>query len=397
MLKLIKYKNFLNKFYPTSQSKKILFYFIKFIYKYLFIFSNQKLESKKCDILFLFGYEQELYRTQKLYSLLESKGFDVQHDFFSKKRFLDTKLKIKGIDTRLITEAVDAKYLIDKYSPTIVITFSHNSIISPLLKENINSIGGKLINISHAVLGDSYEFTMFDFDYYFIFGESSYRNALNNKNRFGDTKLIKVGSSFLPSKLDNIPYYRSKNILFFSTWLAESVKSTLIKNAEIVIEWAKKNPEYTLYIKLHHLENPEFIRNLSLGIKNIIILEKSTNMIEALEKVSIVITSWSNASIEAAVGKKPVVIVNSSNIVDNYLYLESFFDKRCQNSLELHSIIEKVYTNYDEYMNKCKDFVAFHYHTTRNVNNNIVSYIESIYNGKEDFDYINIKGNFDEE
>ena len=390
------YKKFLSEYYPTTLIKKTTFYLVKLFFKLLNYHSNKKIISNKADILFLYGYKEELKRTMSLRSHLESKGFNVKYDYFSKKRFIREKLNTKRIPINLFLETMDAKYLIKKYSPKVVITFSHNSVVSPLLKKYLNEINGKLVNIAHAVLGDGHEFSMFNFDYYFIFGKSSYKNALKNTNRFGNTKLILSGSIFLSETFDQVTFTKDKNVLFFSTWLAESVKDELIINAKTTIQWAKENPEYTLFIKLHHHEDPLLITQLSKGIRNIIILNKSTSMFDALNKVSLVITSWSNAAIEAALAKKPVVMVNASNSPDNYLHIEKYFLNRCQNPNEIQSSIETILSNYSFYQERCVEFTSFHYYHKASVNKFISSCIQSIINNKIDFDYIDIKENFNE-
>ena len=391
---IINYKNKLKEQYPVSFFKTWLFIVVKFVFKIINYFFRTTVEREKCDVLVMCAYNQEVVRTKNLRSKLTSQGLEVCYDLYSKKRFIKERVSSRGINLNLLVEESDVRYLIEKYSPKIIITFSHNSVYSSLLRNYLNDKGGKLINIAHAVIGQTHEFSMFDFDYYFIFGKSSIEGAMRSTLRFGNTNLILSGSIFLPENLKYVKSIKNKNILFFSTWLAESVKDELMNNAKIVVRWAKKHSDYQLFIKLHHHEDPSFISELCKGVKNIVILNKSTSMVDALTNVSIVITSWSNAAIEAAVASKPIVIVNSSNVKDDYLKLEDFFQKRSQHSEKLHEAIKNVLLNYDSYVLRCHEFVRFHYFHQTGVTDFISKIIKEIFEDKEPINTIPIQGNF---
>ena len=395
--KLKQYKFFLNEHAPIGILRKSLFGLIKFIYGNIPLYAK-KINAKNTDvdILLVCGYEKEIERTKKLYDQLIQKGFRVECEVISKRRFLLHGLfnKPKGISSVFLLEATESNYIVQKYQPKILITFTHNSIISSFFRDDMSAVGGKYINIAHAVLGSEHQFSMFDFDYYFIYGQSSLENIKQNNNRFGSTRLIKTGSIFFPVELSTIPYKKSKNVLFFSTWLPDFVRDILVDNANIVIDWAKEHPDYTLYIKMHHLEDPEFIKGLATGIKNIVILDKSVSMIDALTNVSIVLTSWSNASIEAASANRPVVVVNNSDILDNYLHFEKYFLQRCKSTVELHNSIEKVLTDYEYFIGQCEKFTSFHLEYQRDSLDYIVYCIEEVYSDREVFDFVETDENF---
>ncbi len=158
------------------------------------------------------------------------------------------------------------------------------------------------------------------------------------------------------------------------------------------MDWIKVHPEYNLFIKLHPVEKGDYVRNTVKDIKNVQVLDKKTTIKEALKEVSMVIIPWSAASVEAALVRRPSVVVNHKPydkesddyvVSDKFLYLEDFFPKRATNSTELHDRIQNISNNYDHYLKKCDEFVAYHLAKTTDSTEYIAEIIDKIYNNND--------------
>lgn len=355
-----------------------------------------KPESTPCDILFL-QYAPSIPMTKGLRELLRKRGFQVRYEALSAKRvFLRRKLCKPDKTFPAALRYYDAvlKFLMRKYSPKLVCSLMDYSILSSLLKQELANRGGKYINIAHGPSNSNHAFSMFDFDYYFLFGKKSLNRLLANPVRIGNTKVVLAGSPFITSEFCLPPNYEKKNLLFFSqlqdSKFYHSDIDKLIENTRIVVQWAQQHPEFHLFIKPHPAENPQLIGKLTQGIHNITIFDKSVSMVESLRNVSLALNMFSSASIEAAVLNRPVVVVSKYDTTNDFFSFKDFFLPRATTVEELHHNIIQTFERYDEFLQKTQEFAKFHLeHTTDSVEF-IADCIESIYHGKEDFECIPI-------
>jgi hypothetical protein len=335
--------------------------------------------------------------------LLGNRGFTVCHEKLSLKRILLKKMfchtdQIFPIPLRF--DAVLAQYLVKKYTPKIVCSFTGSaaSFIRELLHEQT---GGKNIYLSHSVIPPAISYyTNFDYDYSFFFGQSSLNSVLSNSVHIGNTKVVLTGSPFIIQDFELPPNREKKNILFFSTWLLSfpesgPEKTVLLKNTEMIMQWAQLHPEFHLYVKLHPLERPEFMTNLTQGIPNITVLDKKISMLDALRNISLVLHSWSAASIEAAVLKRPMVVVNTHKSLNTHWvsvqYLSLFKDFPHASTVEeLHQGILQVFGDYERFLYRTQEFAKFHLEHTAHSLEVITDCIASIYHDEEKFPFVTV-------
>lgn len=349
-------------------------------------YSNPKISA--CEILFLHsggGIVQN--RVRFFAEHLQHRGFKIRHDAIhsAKNVIIHRLLKKHGnyLPLDLAFDSAYAEYIIEKYKPKILLTFMDCDVISFFLKEKMRNYG-KVINIAHGVSAATHRFSMFDFDYLFLLGQSSLKNISKNPVRFGSTKAILAGSIFVNENFLLPPNKEMKNILFFSSWLPPEIKNVVLRNFSIVSEYAVQHKEYDFFIKLHPLEDPTIWKKKSKGINNIHILKRNIEMKEALRGVSLVLHQWSNASLEAALLNRPSISVDVRGTIDDYLLFDHFFTPKATNAKVLHERISETFQNYDHYLKKCDAYASYHLEKRYAVDY-ICDCIESIYHGREDF------------
>lgn len=347
-----------------------------------------------CDIL-LIGYGDKM---QAVLSILEKKGLRIQRESLAAKRILANNMLAepqKSLPRSLVYYDAVAKFLVRQYQPKVVCCSLDYSPLAPFLRHELHTIGGTCINIAHAVTPAKYTCSMFDFDYYFLFGQSSLRNIYANPVRIGGTNAVLTGSPFVrPKEVLPPPNPENHNVLFFSQvkhvtshrfFYAPTHMKYLIESAEIVIQWAKAHPEFHLFVKQHPGGDEPFIHRLCRGIPNVTVLEKSVPMVEALREVALVINTASNASLEAAILNRPTVVINKSGLWQNYLAFEDFFLPAATNAKELHHNILQTFDQYDALLSRTQAFVKFHLeHITDSVKF-IADCVEAIYQDEENF------------
>jgi len=417
--KLIKYNDFIklkleNRFVYSSFDRfiKIVFYKITrlglFFLKIYAILINpflKKIDSEICDILVFPNSKNHLNRSKTIWEILENKGYKIIY-FNKNNRYLTKfifKYKVnfdKNVPYKVFFHHAFARYLTQKYKFKVICDYHNFEVSSAFIKQELKD-SQKSIFIPHGKIRNSYRHSCFTFDYYFVFGKSSVEKIKENKFRHGNTRVIKAGSAFIPPNFNRDVCTNFKNILFFSNW-AISYHPESKRGFEIVLNWAKLHPEYNLYIRLHPLEDGKYIKQQTLGIKNIIVQDKSLSLKQSLENISLTIATGSNASIEAALLNIPSVVVLDKTYIkdsedvfeaDSNFYIESFFPKRAKNADELNNRISQVYENYSFYLQQCKKYVEYHLEYTSNASKFIAETIDKIYKDKIDFPYIEIKEN----
>jgi hypothetical protein len=397
--KLLLYKQYLENlvFSPTQKLKEKITFALKwFVIRSGFFYSKPVREQ--CDVLFVHTYDTEPQRLGNLIGELRKKGLSIRHTTYSISKAIKNKELIQDSNYHSISLSIYASYvgfLMEKYNPKVLVTLENSLIISPIIKEKIKS-HGVYVNISHGVTPNQHFHTMVDFDYYFLFGKSSLRNLLNNPVRFGNSKVIFTGSPYIDyQNKENTNFAgRITKVLFFSSWFPKGEIGEVLQQVfHMVVEWAMQQPAIELLIKVHPLEDPTYVQKYVENISNIRVLDKSKGMVEALEGVQVVLNQWSNASVEAAVLGLPTVVVNPSNISDEYLYLEEFFPKRATSVSEIDQRIKEVESNYDYYKVRTKQF--FEYHLAKVEGSMFISdQIAKLHKGEELDNFVEIKEAF---
>jgi hypothetical protein len=414
--KLLSYSRYLNKIRSKgSFIKKFYYFFLYSIVIPLFrIFRNflglffTKDHIKNCDILVLGTCERDLVGSSHIWNQLTEKGYKVERTYIRKKsdffRFAIHCKPLSGIPSSLYLQACAARYFTERYQPKMLITFYSYDVLPSFLRNEMNG-KGPLVYMSHAVIPTTYIYTSFDYDYYLIFGKSSYENIQAQKIRIGHTKAICTGSPMTDKNFTLPPADpANRTLLYFSNWLiGEDPDYT--RDFEIVKEWASSNPDCKLLIKLHPLERNGFVLNTVKGLGNVSVFKPTVTLKEAVSQASVTIVSFSVASLESALLNRPVVVANfrpvdsnstDARVSDNFLHLEKYFPERAKNSDELSDRIKELFSHYDYYLEQAKKFTSYNLEYGIESGEQIVSLLETIFHGKEPILYYIINEKIEE-
>lgn len=326
--------------------------------------SDGSITPVKTDILFLHTHAGNPHRIKQITDILERQGVLVRHHVLSMKRmFAGKEFCTPGyrIHRLLYPYAAYASYIVKTYRPKMLVTMMDSHPLSSFLRREMSGIG-PYVNIAHCPSEPNHYFSMFDFDYYFVFGESSLRELQNNPIRIGSTRAIPAGSPYLSKDSITIPEdFDARSILYFSSQKPPGPLGKMLReNSKIVYDWAREHPEYRLKVKLHPLEDREYTEYLSRNAANVTILEKDIDVIEALQGVAAVIIHWSSASLEAAMMRKPIVIVNRFEIYRNFLDFPLYFPPAAASPEELSKAIDETIERYSQYVQNAERFYKHH-------------------------------------
>ncbi len=226
---LLNYHKYINCHSKVSGVKAKFKYFIskwsRLILKYISLamqYFLPEINPEPCDILVMGTCDVDINHSREVWDILAAKGYKLKKTLPQeiptyKIAFTRRVSPDRQVPAELFFHYIQAKYLVQKYSPKLVCLFYSNDVLPTFVRQEMRSTG-KTIFIPHGPHPSMYLYTSIDFDYYFSFGDGSLDSLLSNKVRFGNTKVVKTGSPMIMPDY-NLPVNRNtSNILYFSSW-----------------------------------------------------------------------------------------------------------------------------------------------------------------------------------
>ena len=335
---------------------------------------KKKKDNKKIDIL-LFQHSEKVIKLNRKIKLKTELQQDENFTLSEVPFYKPTKVIKKGllkqphsnIGLKYLFFAAYAEYIVSKYRPKLILNDRNGMLLAPFLRDALNKREGKLIQLAHATtVEDDWQFSMNDYDYYFLFGQSSYDQLIRRKLLFGNSKAVLSGSHMVDRSYAMAPLKKYNNNILLLGMGPDREKTNLAKiNYMILLNWILKNKEHKLIIKPHPRSKSEFWRNASSNNSNIKLLSKDITLSSALINSAIVISIESNAILEASLANRPIIFLNALDCKDIFS-LELFFGPRVKCTKSIDKKIKEYSKNYDLFVNKTASFSKFHLeHGTR--------------------------------
>lgn len=347
-----------------------------------------------CDVLLLHGWDGSRGRLAPVTVELERRGCTVRHHrrLGRLARFRARALSVQpGVPAAWRVDTFYARYLLDRYSPRVVVLVENYSPLVTCLRVACRG-RAILVNLAHSVMPPGDGANMFDVDYYFVFGQSSVDIARRKPVRVGTTALVQSGSFDIKSGAP--PQAGSaRTVLFFSALSAPFLQSPLVPeepkrlimaNTRMVLACARRMPGYQWLLKPHPLEVPGLLAAMAEDIPNVRILEPGVSVPAAVAQASLGIVMWSNAALETAVLGRPVLVANLEDFGADYLEIERYFLPRAASSEQLEVRILEALDGYPALQASCAAFVRRHLARTGDAPAYIAQCLEVLARGSGD-------------
>ncbi len=373
---------------PVWHIKSVYKLFLGMIVRFVGIIHCCKFRSRYNNenrILVLPGCSQNEDRLRPVLERLRNHGADIYIDYQNtygyKKGIVAYGYVPIDVPHELLMQYSEAAFLLQKYQPKIVLFMQNSGLLPAIIKSISDNIS--TINISHGITYSDKSFSMFDYDYYFMFGRSSLYFTRKNYRRFGTTKIVLAGSPFISSHIYNMSEGKiGQSIVYFSQWLAPEFSQEIEFSNKIVCEYAFKNKNRKILIKLHPLEDGHFWKNIAATINNIEIINGEESLSLILNKSSLSLIAWSNAAIESTLAARPLVAIDQHGRAEEYLHVRDFFP--VVDSVEsLESAIKSIESSYTDYIIACRSFVNQHVERTHDAQDFVTNKIMKILEGIE--------------
>lgn len=321
--------------------------------------------AKSCDFLLLQSAPKvlPLRRKERLVQAVRDRGYQLVDTALPERMTLLRnrllKAPLQDVPLRYYGYAAYAEWLVSGYQPKIILNDRNGSIYAPFLRLSLNERGRLLVHLAHAATTESsIKLGMNDYDYYFLFGQSSMDALQARPLRFGSSRVVLSGSYLIDDSYDLPPAEpKRKRILILGVGPDKEKQSGYLETYRLLQVWARRNANYDVAVKLHPRSKGEFWLAASEEMKNVKILDCS--LAAALTSASVVINIMSNAVIEAALAKRPIVHVNLSRS-DDIFNQEPFFGPAIVSVSDLERKLSYIEEHYGAAVKLSEDFATYH-------------------------------------
>jgi hypothetical protein len=325
------------------------------------------LKSESCDFLLLQSMTKviHLQRKRLLKEGLLAAGHRLveialpERDEILRERML--RRPAHPVSTRYYGFAAHSQWLVERYQPRILLNDRNGSIYSPFLRLALNAQQSLLVHLAHATtMESSRRLGMNDYDYYFLFGRSSLEALQGRALRFGNSTAVLAGSHMIDSAYDLAPADPGQRTLLILGVGPDKEKEAGYKATyELLRDWARAHPEYQVLVKAHPRSKVPFWQQAANELPQLTVLSHDCTLAEALERSSLVVNIMSNAVIEAALARRPLLYVNVSGEQD--IFAQERFFGSCVNTVNsLQARVIRIESAYPAALQQSQAFAEYH-------------------------------------
>jgi hypothetical protein len=266
-----------------------------------------------------------------------------------------------SVPARYFGIAAYAEWLVAHHQPRVLLNDRNGSLYAPFLRLALNARQRVLVHLAHATTVEgSRRLGMNDYDYYFLFGQSSLEALQARELRFGTSTAVLAGSHMIDQAFDLPPADPERRVLLVLGVGPDKEKESGYQTTYALLsDWAAAHPEYRVLVKAHPRSQAPFWHHASVRLPQIEVLPAECGLAEALGKASVVINIMSNAVIEAALARRPILYVNAGEDEDIFAQ-ERFLGHRVSSVDELAVRMDEVASSYADCIERSSEFARYH-------------------------------------
>jgi GR25 family glycosyltransferase involved in LPS biosynthesis len=265
-----------------------------------------------------------------------------------------------AVPTRYFGLAAYAEWLVEHHQPRILLNDRNGSLYSPFLRLALNARGLQLVHLAHATTVEgSRRLGMNDYDYYFLFGQSSLEALQQRALRFGRSTAVLAGSHMIDRAYDlPVAELELRTLLILGVGPDKEKEAGYQATYALLRDWAAAHPEYRVLVKAHPRSQVPFWQQAAMS-GNLQVLPPECGLAEALGMASVVVNIMSNAVIEAALARRPIIYVNAGRDVDIFAQ-ERFFGERVASVEAFSQRMDVIASAYPESVECSVAFAGYH-------------------------------------
>lgn len=320
-----------------------------------------------CDFLLLQSAPKviQFQRKKLLMEGLRDRGHRlVETALRAPKTILRQRLLVRPpypVPTRYFGLAAHAEWLAAHHQPRILLNDRNGSLYAPFLRLALNARGALLVHLAHATTVEgSRRLGMNDYDYYFLFGQSSLEALQARELRFGESTAALVGSHMIDASYDMPPPVpEARTLLILGVGPDKEKENDYQQTYALLAAWARRHPEYRVLLKRHPRSQAPFWRDVADGCANIKVLPADCTLASALSRASVVVNILSNAVIEAALAARPVLCVDIGGQEDIFQQ-QRFYGATITTEAEFERRLLDIEADFAQALTRSHAFAEYH-------------------------------------
>ncbi len=322
------------------------------------------IQREPCDVLLLHPFEASMKTGRKnaLVAALRARGL-VVHERWMPERSEAWRRRWLAVprlnDWRYYAEAAFVEYIMQRHTPRIVITERNGCVLSPILRARAHG-RALIIHLAHGVvLPKSGRMGMIDFDYYFLFGKSSLANLRARDDLYGACKAVLAGSYLLNESLrvDDSYIPETPAVLVLGSGPEEEQQTSCQSCYRAIADWARVHPDIAVLVRPHRRAAVDFWSTLAAELPQVTLLDHSDTLPAQLARVQLVITSYTNAILEAGLLGRPAVLWKNTA---DWFGAAEYFGEPVDSCETLGEAVARMYANLPHYRARAKEFAQQH-------------------------------------
>ncbi|MDR0528231.1 MAG: hypothetical protein LBG69_01255 [Zoogloeaceae bacterium] len=288
------------------------------------------------------------------------------------------------VPARYFLFAAHAEYLAARYQPKVLLNDRNGSLYSPFLRLSLHRRGGLLVHLAHATtLERSFRLFMNDYDYYFLFGQSSLEALRRKPVLFGRSRAVLAGS-YKVDETYGLPLADAQRdvVLILGVGPDKEKKAGYQASYRLLRDWLFAHPERRAIVKAHPRSDAPFWAEAEKTLAGVSLLPREVTLASALAQSGVVVNLMSNAVIEAALARRPVMVVNLSGEADIFQQAR-FFGAEIRDMETLEREFQRIQRDYSASLSRLEAFARFHLETGIHGVRRIAELLECLLRGED--------------
>lgn len=344
----------------------------------------------ECDVLLVHPSRKSFLqgRKQPLVAALRARGLRVEEFVEEGDRELIRVRQFappgRSVPFLLYWHAAHAAYLLQRYRPKVILT-ERNAWIIPSFIKALRADGAQIMHLAHSVpSGQSSRYDYFDYDYYLMFGRSSFEYLESLRGAYGSCRAVFAGPYYL-SDAQPIPASTGNEqgvlrLLFLGSGPDYEHDASYQQYCSWAMNWLQGRADVELAVKMHPRGSGHpWVAHAAVDAR-VRILPQETRLEECARQFDLVLCGYTNAVLDVARAGTPFVLLGSD---EDYFSVERFGLPRCQAESQLASCIESIVKAPENHKRRLADFLQFHIDQAERPLASLVDCVERVVAGED--------------
>jgi hypothetical protein len=355
-----------------------------------FLSIGRHIPTTPCDVLLIHpsrkSYEQG--RKKIFLQALRAKGLHVEEYVEESDGALIRTRQFarpaKPVPCLLYWHAAHAAFLLQRYRAKVVLS-ERNGWIVPSFIKALRTEGMRVMHLAHSVpSGQSSRYDYFDYDYYLMFGRSSYDYLSSLGEAFGECCAVYAGPYYLADKTKTVwrqsDNRRTPRLLFLGSGPDYEYTEPYQQYCRWVVTWLEQHQHVRLSVKPHPRGQGYPWPDYAAGCERIALLSVDETLEQCAGHFDLVLCGYTNAVLDVARAGVPFVLLGQG---DDYFSVARYGLPRVVAEPQLAPCIETVLSEPEKTKERLFEFLNYHIHHVDKPLDSLVDTVRAVVNASE--------------